>query len=313
MKFNWLITTVFISCMMAVSAKAQSPDIISFPGNGQLMWTNSNTNLFYQVQWAPSLVGVGSWQSGYSSLVDVQSTNPNVIIPVPMFYRVSGSSNRTQFASVVARTGQTPTLPLDPAPVGSDGALQKGAVWPSPRFTDQGDGTVLDKRHPWMICKCFGLLMNILAAVCIYSLVGCGNSQNNDNLSVVSDRIKSQNYTNLLESCRTLMPVKGKALSFELQKLEREDVDITIYPSYARYTNIVPKQLRDLDIRYVGVNRDFVILPLNISDRRLAVLAFRDGAKEFGTEKLINGLWYWTGKSGFPKTYVSGGEWGYAQ
>lgn len=157
MKFNWLITTVFISCMMAVSAKAQSPDIISFPGNGQLMWTNSNTNLFYQVQWAPSLVGVGSWQSGYSSLVDVQSTNPNVIIPVPMFYRVSGSSNRTQFASVVARTGQTPTLPLDPAPVGSDGALQKGAVWPSPRFTDQGDGTVLDKRHPWMICKCFGL------------------------------------------------------------------------------------------------------------------------------------------------------------
>jgi hypothetical protein len=44
----------------------------------------------------------------------------------------------------VARTGQTSTVPLNPAPTGSDGALQKGAAWPNPRFTDNKNGTVTD-------------------------------------------------------------------------------------------------------------------------------------------------------------------------
>jgi len=42
------------------------------------------------------------------------------------------------------RTGQTPTAPLNPAPIGADGALEKGVAWPSPRFIDNGDGTVRD-------------------------------------------------------------------------------------------------------------------------------------------------------------------------
>ena len=44
----------------------------------------------------------------------------------------------------VSRTGQTPTVPLNPAPTGSDGALQKGVAWPNPRFTDNSNGTVTD-------------------------------------------------------------------------------------------------------------------------------------------------------------------------
>ena len=43
----------------------------------------------------------------------------------------------------VPRTWQTPTMPFD-APDGSDGALQKGVAWPSPRFTDNNNGTVTD-------------------------------------------------------------------------------------------------------------------------------------------------------------------------
>jgi Protein of unknown function (DUF1566). len=44
----------------------------------------------------------------------------------------------------VPATGQTPTVPLDPAPEGSDGDLQKGVPFPNPRFTDNDDGTVTD-------------------------------------------------------------------------------------------------------------------------------------------------------------------------
>jgi hypothetical protein len=43
-----------------------------------------------------------------------------------------------------AKTGQSPTVPLNPAPAGSDGALQKGVTWPTTRFTDNGNGTVKD-------------------------------------------------------------------------------------------------------------------------------------------------------------------------
>jgi hypothetical protein len=46
-------------------------------------------------------------------------------------------------AVVIPQTGQTSTSPIDPAPAGSDGALQQGVAWPSSRFEagKQSDGT----------------------------------------------------------------------------------------------------------------------------------------------------------------------------
>jgi len=61
----------------------------------------------------------------------------------------------------VAKTGQTPTVPLNLAPDGSDGNLQKGVAWPSPkRFSNNGDGTVTDNLTGliWLQdAECFGL------------------------------------------------------------------------------------------------------------------------------------------------------------
>jgi hypothetical protein len=54
----------------------------------------------------------------------------------------------------VPRTGQTTTY----AP-GDDGDLQKGVIWPEPRFVDHGDGTVTDKLTGLVWLKnanCFG-------------------------------------------------------------------------------------------------------------------------------------------------------------
>ncbi|MCU0579000.1 MAG: DUF1566 domain-containing protein [Desulfobacterota bacterium] len=59
----------------------------------------------------------------------------------------------------VPRTGQTSTVPINPAPAGSDGALQRGVAWPSPRFTDNANGTVTDKLTGliWLRkANCFG-------------------------------------------------------------------------------------------------------------------------------------------------------------
>ncbi|MCK4388645.1 MAG: DUF1566 domain-containing protein [Desulfobacterales bacterium] len=56
----------------------------------------------------------------------------------------TGTSAGGGGSAAVAKTGQTPIVPLDPAPTGSDGDLQKGVAWPDLRFTDNTDGTVTD-------------------------------------------------------------------------------------------------------------------------------------------------------------------------
>ncbi|MBF0494959.1 MAG: DUF1566 domain-containing protein [Deltaproteobacteria bacterium] len=58
------------------------------------------------------------------------------------------------FPAPVPRTGQTTSYGT-----GDDGALQTGAAWPSPRFTDNNDGTVTDNltRLIWLKnANCFG-------------------------------------------------------------------------------------------------------------------------------------------------------------
>lgn len=125
-KCSVVVLSMFLGCQMA---RGQSPDIIAFQGNGDLTWTNGNTNLYYQIQWAPSLMGADVWRSNYLALADIVSTNPTITSPVPMFYRVVGSSNRTSFAAQVPQT----RVIVDSA--GDDGTFHKGVPWPSPRFT----------------------------------------------------------------------------------------------------------------------------------------------------------------------------------
>jgi hypothetical protein len=61
----------------------------------------------------------------------------------------------------LAQTGQTPTSPINPAPAGSDGALQKGIAWPDPRFVAgmQADGTTAcPKNQEVIVDKLTGLM-----------------------------------------------------------------------------------------------------------------------------------------------------------
>lgn len=64
--------------------------------------------------------------------------------PAPTGYTLTELYNLASQRARPAKTGQTPTVPLNPAPAGSDGALQKGVTLPSPRFTDNSNGTVTD-------------------------------------------------------------------------------------------------------------------------------------------------------------------------
>jgi hypothetical protein len=139
MRTNRLRRICAAGLVIAGTALAQTPDITSFEGNGQLTWTNSDTNLFYRVEWSSALKAPDAWHSNYCALTDIRSSDSIVTSSVPMFYRVCGSSNRLVFPVPVPKTGQTTSYAA-----GDDGDLEKGVVPPPQRFTDNGDGTVTD-------------------------------------------------------------------------------------------------------------------------------------------------------------------------
>ena len=67
-------------------------------------------------------------------MVDTDLTVGNIKSGVSIF-----GMTGTYPVAAVPKTGQTTTYAA-----GDDGALRKGAAWPGPRFTDNGNGTVTD-------------------------------------------------------------------------------------------------------------------------------------------------------------------------
>lgn len=139
---------------------------------------------------------------------------------------------------------------------------------------------------------------------------GCHDSKLDD-IAFLTQRIGTNSYADVLAACRTLIPQEGREIPLQLEKLKKEDVAIIIYPSYQGFNDLIPGVVRGLQVKFVTVNRDFVLMPLDLSNRRLALVAFRDGAQEFGSAELLPGLWCWNGTGAAPRTYSTGATWGH--
>ena len=98
----------------------------------------------------------------------------------------------------VPRTGQTTCYDVDGSVIacgtgtglGQDGDLQTGVIWPNPRFTKNGDGTVTDELTSliWLEdANCFGLQSWVNALAKANALfdgcTDCGGTNNDCNLS----------------------------------------------------------------------------------------------------------------------------------
>ena len=77
----------FALAVACVVARGQQPVITSFPGNGQLTWTNQSGTNGFTVQWAPSVTG--PWLQSWSALDSLICTGSQTSVSVPMFYRVA--------------------------------------------------------------------------------------------------------------------------------------------------------------------------------------------------------------------------------
>jgi len=87
-------TTAFLLCslfLMAGTVAGEMIQITSFDANGQLCWTNQETNVWCTVEWASGLSG--PWRRDWDDFRNICMTSCQHGVQVPMYYRVLSTTN----------------------------------------------------------------------------------------------------------------------------------------------------------------------------------------------------------------------------
>lgn len=94
-----LLAVVFT--LPAIST-ANDFSIESFSRNGEISWTDTNTNGHYRVEWCPSLMQT-NWHGDWSGLAQIPATGGVITVSVPRFYRVVHRPQSTQAGPIELR------------------------------------------------------------------------------------------------------------------------------------------------------------------------------------------------------------------
>jgi len=99
-------------------------------------------------------IDAGYWSSANTVSGDTDLVAGNIKDDIVIFGVTGTYEGETGYPAPVPKTGQT-----TPYATGDDGDLEKGVAWPSPRFTDNSNGTVTDNLTGLIWLKsanCFG-------------------------------------------------------------------------------------------------------------------------------------------------------------
>ena len=109
----------------------------------------------------------------------------------------------------------------------------------------------------------------------------------------VPERVSQLNYPAILDACRGMISNRQIYAHSDLRIPSTLPAEVIVLrPELRPLDESVPTLIRDLNANEITIAEDHVCLWL---DFRVLVLGFADGAKQFGTEKLIDGLWYFDG------------------
>lgn len=137
--------------------------------------------------------------------LDSDLTPANVKKDVAIFGVTGTYEGGSAYPAPVPATGQMSTVPINPAPAGSDGALGKGVAWPTSRFTNNSDGTVTDNLTGliWLQnANCANATRNWENALTDVTSLNSAGTMNNNNCGDTSNSSSHQvdwRLPNLLE------------------------------------------------------------------------------------------------------------------
>ncbi len=106
MKMRVLLSVMILAGVLAGQSPGQGPVIESFPGNGELAWTNAvNTAAIYRVEWAAE--AGGPWYQTFQNIHTLDGHSQTVFsVDVPMFYRVVMATNEPPLGMVWIEGGE---------------------------------------------------------------------------------------------------------------------------------------------------------------------------------------------------------------
>ena len=107
------------------------------------------------------------------------------------------------------------------------------------------------------------------------------------------EKIDKADHKRMLAECRDMLNNK--------EEYKKNDI-VTDYVSqpyiyidnYYRMINL-PSYIKSLEPNSITLHGDRAHLDFDVVGKRMSVLAFKEGASEYGTKKYIDGLWYWDG------------------
>jgi len=142
-------------------------------------------------------------------------------------------------------------------------------------------------------CILWSLAATGLVAALIVGALLC-RATRHDNMWHLQQRIGDTSYAAVALACQQVLALTTNA-AYEELLIKEANTAVTMYPSYHRYHEVIPALLQQYDPQEIILTRDTVVVRLRFPGRRIALLAFAHDCPEFGTVKLADGLWYWSG------------------
>lgn len=124
----------------------------------------------------------------------------------------------------------------------------------------------------------------------------------------IRQQILAQDFSCLLTGCRDLIEKRTVLVNDWADRKGESQGTIVLDSKIRPFGNEVPSVIRDLKPIYIAIENDRVFVNMSKIPRN-AILGFATNAPQFGSVKLIDGLWLWTGRQGEAATNVN--KWKY--
>ena len=116
----------------------------------------------------------------------------------------------------------------------------------------------------------------------------------NDQTRAELARMQSHDPVSLLAGCRQLIAQYDVVQNDWSNRPDTAD-DRVLDPQITPLGTNVPQAIRDLKPWFVIVRTNYVLVRLYTPFARASYLGFAEHAEEYGTRRIIPGLWFWSG------------------